>query len=85
MYVHTIRFSSSAELGWAFEYLTSSTYVASCLANTEKLEIRFVASARQAYLFIERIYLRGGLTWCARSTLRSAGLRRAGQSSAASV
>ena len=85
MYVHTIQFSSSAELGWAFEYLTSSAYVASCLANSEKLEIRFVASAGQAYLFIEQIYLRGGLTWCARSALGSAGLRRAGRPLAASV
>ncbi len=85
MYFHTLRFSSSVELGWAFQYLTSSMYVASCLANSEKLEIRFVASAGQAYLFIEQIYLRGGLTWCARSTLGSAGLRRAGGPSAVSV
>lgn len=85
MYIHTIQFKNSAEHGWAFHHLAASAYVDACLANPEKLEIRFVASAEQASLLIERIYLRGALTWCLRSTLRSAELDRAGRDAAASA
>jgi hypothetical protein len=51
MFVHTLHFSGRAELGWAFEQLATSTHVEACLANLEKAEIRFVASAEHAMLW----------------------------------
>ena len=69
MYVHTLHFTSRNELSWAFHYLLSAPFVDDCLTVPETLSIRFVAGPERAATLIERIYLRGCLTWCVRSSL----------------
>ncbi len=67
VYVHTLYFTSRNELSWAFYYLVSAPFVDDCLTVPETLRIRFIAAPERAATLIERIYLRGGLTWCVRS------------------
>ncbi len=69
VYVHTLHFTSRNELSWAFHYLLSAPFVDDCLTEPQILSIRFVAAPERAATLIERIYLRGGLTWCVRSGL----------------
>ncbi|MFQ5515364.1 MAG: hypothetical protein ACE5FG_13150 [Myxococcota bacterium] len=69
MYVHTLQFTTRAELSWAFQHLLSSPYVEDCLSEPDALRLRFVAPPRSAAVLIDRIYLRGALTWCLRSRL----------------
>jgi hypothetical protein len=80
MYVHTLRFHNLASLHRAFDTLKSSVYLTDCLAEPERLELRFRAVPPHADRLIERIYGHGGLAWCERHRLRSfQGLRVVGR------
>jgi len=70
VYVHTLCFANTNELSWAFHYLSSASFVDDCLTEIDTLSIRFVAAPERANIMIERLYLRGGLTWCVRSYLK---------------
>ena len=71
MFVHTLCFANGDALSAAFGLLTESEWVEDCLAEPELLRVRFVAAVEPASDLIERIYLRGGLTWSTRASLQS--------------
>jgi hypothetical protein len=70
MYVHTLEFASEVHMARAFSHLMSCEYVQDCLVEAPSLRVRFTSSAQRASTLIERIYMDGGLRWCARQRLK---------------
>ena len=64
MRVYLMRFDSQDGLNHAFGLLMDAAAVESSLVGPSPLELRFMARRPDAESLIQRIYGRGGLTWC---------------------
>ncbi len=67
MLLYTIHLQAEGAFSAAFATLMASEFVEDCLAEPERLRIRFVAPRERGEGLIEQIYLRGGLTWITRA------------------
>jgi len=70
--LYTLHLQDDGAFSAAFAALTASQFVEDCLAEPERLRIRFVAPRESGEALIEQIYLRGGLTWSTRAPFPSA-------------
>jgi len=73
MRVYVLHFESVGPLHRAFDLLIQCDDVASCMVEPERMRLRFLAPPRYGDPLVERLYLRGGLTWCSRHETRGAG------------
>ncbi len=58
-------FTSREALSYAFELVTDSDRLRSCMVEPEFGRLRFLAPSGRADALVERIYLEGGLSWSA--------------------
>ena len=66
MRIYVLQFDSASLLTRAFDRIIASERVASCMVESERRRLRFLAPQRVADALVERVYLEGGLTWCTR-------------------
>jgi len=64
MRVYLMRFDSRDAVNHAFGLLLDASAVESSLVGPPPLQLCFMAKWSDAESLIERIYQRGGLTWC---------------------
>ena len=64
--VYVLHFESAAALSRAFERLSQSSRIGSCLVDAKQSRLRFRGPSQQADRIVERIYLEGEMTWCSR-------------------
>ena len=69
MRVYVLQFSNTGALQTAFSLLMQIDRTASCVAEPDLGRIRFAATPDQGEALVEKIYLRGGLSWCSRHEL----------------
>ena len=69
MKLFILHFDTHGDLTRAFDKILESVDVISCVIESEDRGIRFHAPEAPAEKLIERIYMDGGLTWCARVPL----------------
>ena len=65
-HVYILRFGNTADLTRAFDRILASVDVDSCVVDTERERVRFLAPTEPAQQLIEHIYQDGGLVWCTR-------------------
>lgn len=72
MRLYLLGFASVDGLHDAFELISDSEWVASCLVEPQQHQIRFVAPEDRGEDLVHHIYQRGGLRWCSRHSVTPA-------------
>lgn len=66
MRIFLLRFSSLHHLHQAFERVSDSEWVVSCLVEPGTRTLRFLADREPGEALVEEIHALGGLAWCSR-------------------
>ena len=75
MHVHELRFEDAHRLEEAFRALMQVEALEDCSIEPESRSIRFLAPVDEGRKVIEKIYLGGGLQWCARHPIQPPSVR----------
>ncbi|MGH0033383.1 MAG: hypothetical protein ACQGVC_26650 [Myxococcota bacterium] len=66
MKVYVLHFGSRGSLTQAFDRILANPDVESCMIESDRNRIRFMANESAAEKITEEIYLDRGLLWCSR-------------------
>lgn len=75
MLLYLLGFSTLDQLHHAFELVSDSQAVASCLVEPRERRIRFLVPEDEGEELVQHIYQLGGLSWCSRHRMQEARLR----------